>query len=50
MKHWGWSLGGWKIRGPLMDERELVWGQVGWAGMRGQMGPFGLELGLFRPR
>lgn len=25
-------------------------GWVGWAGMRGQMDPFGLELDLFGPR
>lgn len=24
MTLWGWSLGGWKISGPLMDERKLV--------------------------
>lgn len=30
----------------LRDERELVWGDLGKAGIRGQVGSLGFELGL----
>lgn len=30
----------------LRDERELVWGGLGKAGIRGQVGSLGFELGL----